>query len=89
MEAMEDKITTFFREYAIELKEVLIQDEKKPLDTRQYNYPPENAEKIAKRMEETFRRNPYEINYEGKGFAKTCKKFNIKHTRKAIIDFLS
>lgn len=50
--------------------------------------PVEYASKTAEKILEWIVKNPYGVNYTGTGFKKACTLLQIKHTRKAILEYL-
>lgn len=51
-----------------------------------YAFPEAEIPKVIERMAEAIKKGSY--NHEGKGFQMTAKKLGIKHTKKAIEEFL-
>jgi len=51
--------------------------------------PSQYAEVVSKKMMGNIAAGrPFSNNYEGQGFKRACKKVGIKHTRKAILEFM-
>jgi hypothetical protein len=46
------------------------------------------AKTVSARMLDAISSKPYAVNYNGDGFKRACKALGIKHTRKAIFDYL-
>jgi len=53
-----------------------------------YEWPKENADAIATKMLNGLFTNPGGVNFDSPAFKRTCKALGIKHTRKAIVEFL-
>lgn len=75
------KLGTFMGVYAESLRRAVLEY---PLD---YTWPVEQVPTVAARMEAAIIRGSF--NHDGHGFKGACKAVGIKHTRKAIIAYLS
>jgi hypothetical protein len=84
------KFYQFFDVYHRMLKEAVEEDAKKPIIEREYGYraTDEMIKATVTKMRQGILKNKFGVNYDGNGFKKTCKHFGIKHTRKAIIEYL-
>jgi hypothetical protein len=64
-------------------KQLMIAVQTYPSD---YFYGPEKVPETARKMAIAFKNNTY--NYDSKGIKFTCKSLGIKHTRKAINEYI-
>ena len=53
-----------------------------------YAYGAADAPKVALKMMRTIAAQPMGVNYDGGGFRRAARALGIKHTRKAILEFL-
>ncbi len=53
-----------------------------------YGYKTEEVPIVCNRMLTKIASSPYGVNYDGQGLKNACKALGIKHTRKAIIEYL-
>lgn len=53
-----------------------------------YAYPVSEVPRVVERMMRAIRENVESVNYTGHGFRLTCKRLGIRHTKKAILNFL-
>lgn len=53
----------------------------------EYAYPADTVPEVAGRMRAAIERGTF--NHDGRGFRNTCRALGIKHTRRAIAEFLA
>jgi hypothetical protein len=83
----QEKFKTFSEAYRVGLQEAVAKDPEKYFT--QGATPEKYAEVVSARMLESIGGGKhFGVNYEGGGFRRACKALGIKHTRKAILEYL-
>ncbi len=83
----QDKFKTFSEAYKAGLHDAVTMFPQQYAISRDES-PAEYASRTAIKMLEAMEKHPNGVNYTGIGFKKTCTLLQIKHTRKAIFEYL-
>lgn len=83
----QEKFTLFAEAYRVGLQAAV---EEKPEEYFMQGSTPEEYAKVvsARMMNKIGSGKHYGVSYDGGGFRRACKKIGIKHTRKAILEYL-